>query len=151
MRPGPDGVSPFEAMFGVRPRSSHEPPEVEYVASNTALFREFEVAAMKATRASRIVAKASPPEANFKVEDMVLMRRGKNTKGAKLLRQDWSGPFMLKKVNHPRYILENENQRKSRKPIHVRRLRRYVQCEYGPQQGTSSWYRSHTEGPCGTN
>ena len=117
MRPGPDGVSPFEAMFGVRPRSSHEPPEVEYVASNAALFREFEVAAMKATRASRIVAKASPAEDNFKVGDMVLMRRGKNTKGAKLLRQDWSGPFMVKKVNHPRYILENENQRKSRKPI----------------------------------
>lgn len=74
LRPGADGVSPFEAMFGVRASSSHDPPEVEYVASEVTLIRQFEFAAMKPARSSRAVPMSSPPEANFKVRDLVLMR-----------------------------------------------------------------------------
>lgn len=84
----PDGISPFQAMFGVGPISAHEPPEMEYVKSDSALKREFEVSAMKAVGASQIVSKSSPLESNFKVGDIVLMQREESTSLAKLLRKD---------------------------------------------------------------
>lgn len=49
---GADSISPFEAVFGVHARYSDGPAEVKYVASDAALVHEFEVAAMKAARAS---------------------------------------------------------------------------------------------------
>ena len=146
-RPYPDGASPFEMVFGIKSRGSHEPPRVEEVGENVSLMREFELAAVKALRATRLIPVSSPSEPTFKVGDLVLVRRGKNTGGPKLLKHDWSGPFRVRKEDHPRYILEQEDNRRSRKPIHVRRLRLYTEREYGQQQGSVYWFRSHALEP----
>ncbi len=50
-----DGKSPFEILFGTRPRFSFEPPHYGSIASNSELIREFEVALVKSLRASRVV------------------------------------------------------------------------------------------------
>lgn len=60
-----DGISRFKAIFGVRPRYAHDPPDLEYVASDAAPIREFEVTAMKAARAPRAVPMSSSPEAKL--------------------------------------------------------------------------------------
>ena len=130
-------------MFGIRPRGRHEPPTTEEVGRNVTLMREFEVAATKAIRVARLVPASSPSEPTFKVGDLVLVRRGKSTKGPKLLKHDWSGPFKVRQEDHPRYILEQEGNRKSRKHIHVRRLRLYTAREYGTHQRAVGWFRDH--------
>lgn len=91
--------------------------------------------------------RAAPPVATFKVGDMVLVRRDENQEGLKLLVQDWSGLFKVRKVDHPRHILEEESKRKSRKPDHVR----YMQRDFVPEQCAVCCYRSHTEEPCGSH
>ena len=146
-RPGADGKSPFEILFGVKPRFTHEPPVDEPVAWGVGMVRDVEVASVKARRAERVVPAASAPAAPFKVGDFVLMRRGKAV-GPKLLRKDWSGPYQVEEEGHPTYILRRQGKR-SRVPVHVRRLRKYVQRGYGPEYGSSCWFRYHTEDPCG--
>ena len=146
-RPGADGMSPFEILFGVKPRLTHEPPVEERVAWGVGMIRDVEVASVKARRAERFVPVAVAPAAPFAVGDPVLMRRGKLV-GPKLLRKDWSGPYEVEEERHPTYILRRQGK-KSRKPVHVRRLRKYVQRGYGPEYGPSCWFRYHTEDPCG--
>ena len=53
--PGTDGKSPFEVLFGIKPRSAVEPPQLDLFAFNTNLSREFEIAISKSARVSRIV------------------------------------------------------------------------------------------------
>ena len=53
--PGTDGKSPFEVLFGIRPRFAVESPELEPIAFDANFAREFEVAIAKSLRASRIV------------------------------------------------------------------------------------------------
>ena len=60
-----------------------------------------------------------------KVGDRVLLRRDKQPEGSKFEARTLLGPFNVISVEHPRYVLENAPGRKSRKPVHFRRLRRY--------------------------
>ena len=140
-RPGHDGKSPFEVMFGVKPRFAGEVTIMERLASNRSMVRSYEVASVKAARAARIVPASSPSEPAFQIGDMVLMRRGK-VSGPKLLRKMWSGPFVIKSVSHPTYTLRSATDKVTRYPVHVRRLRRYVQREYGPSDAFGlCWFR----------
>ena len=43
-RPGTDGRSPFEILFGIRPRFAIEPLQLELIVFNTNFARKFEVA-----------------------------------------------------------------------------------------------------------
>ena len=54
-RPGIDGKSPFEILFGIRSSFAVEPAKLELVAFNTDLAREFETAIAKSARVSLIV------------------------------------------------------------------------------------------------
>ena len=47
-RPGADGMSPFEILFGVKPRFTHEPPVEDQVAWGVGMIRDLEVASVKA-------------------------------------------------------------------------------------------------------
>lgn len=40
-RPGADGKSQFQVMFGVKPKFAYEQPITDLVAQNAVLFREF--------------------------------------------------------------------------------------------------------------
>ena len=111
-RPGTDGKSPFEILFGIRPRFAVELPQLELVAFNTGFAREFEVAIAKSHRASRIV--QSAPEKwtrKFEVGETVLERRGRKEAGSKIESTNWFGPFIIKEVNHPRYKLRTDDRR----------------------------------------
>lgn len=147
-RPNACGISPFAVLFSVRPRFSTEPPPLDVHGRDVALMREFEVASMKAIRAARLIPVSSPSEPTFKVGDLVLLRRGKNITGPKLLKSDWSGLFTVKKEKHPQYLLEQDNGRQSRKPVHARRLRKYAARQYEFRQGTRFGLRSHAVYPC---
>ena len=84
-RPGTDGKSPFEILFGLGPRFALEPSQFDLVAFNIDLAREFEIFIMRSARASRIV--PSAPEKwtrKFEVGEKVLVRRGRKEAGSKI-------------------------------------------------------------------
>ena len=142
-RPGTDGKSPFEMLFGIRPRFAVEPPQLDLVAFNTDLAREFEVAIAKSARVSRIVPRVAEKWTNkFEVGQKVIVRRGRKERGSKVESTNWFGPFIVKEENHPRYQLRTDDRRKFRRPIHARRLKPYVERDYGPNAGTICWYRN---------
>ena len=58
-RSGTDGESTFEIQSGIRPRFAIGPPQLDLVAFNTDLAREFEVPVAKLARVSRIVPRAT--------------------------------------------------------------------------------------------
>ena len=51
-RPGTGRKSPFETFLGIRPRFAVDPPQLELVAFNTDLAREFEIAITRSARPS---------------------------------------------------------------------------------------------------
>ena len=96
------------------------------ILSSTKEAREFELAIALAARAERVVPRMVTEEQKFKTGDWVLLRRGNQPKGSKFEARMWLGPYKVRTVQHPHYELENEPGRRSRKPVHVRRLRLYV-------------------------
>ena len=60
-----------------------------------------------------------------------MLRKGNQPKGSKFEARMWLGPYKVRTVQHPRYELEDAPGRRSRKPVHVRRLRLYIQRERG--------------------
>ena len=124
-RPGPDGVAPFEILFGVKPRFAIEWSGAvpgEEVLDNA---RPFELALALINRAERLVPRPLQEEAHYQIGDRVLLRRGKQPEGSRFEARMWLGPFKLISDEHSLYVLENAPERKPRKPVHFRRLRRY--------------------------
>lgn len=107
-QPAADVVSPFELMFGAKPRFSAEPPIMNWIADNESWVREFEVAVMKVVAVSQLVLIYSPSEPIFKPGNLLM--RGRKKKVSKLLREIWSGPFAVRKENHSQYILRTRNK-----------------------------------------
>ncbi len=140
--PGTDGKTPLEVLFGIKPRFSIEIPQADYVASDSNLIRDLKVALAVSLRTSRIVpnTKAAWPR-TFEIGDLVLVRRGRRVPGSRITSASWYGPFIVKESEHPRYLLTTEDHRKFRRPIHIRRLRQYVQRDYGPDVGYCCWFR----------
>ena len=118
--PGPDGVPPFEILFGVKYRFAIESSSAipgEEVLANA---RPFELALALINRAERLLPRTLQKEAQYQIGDRVLLRRGKRPDGSKFEARTWLGPFNVISVEHPHYVLEIAQGRKSRKPVHFR-------------------------------
>ena len=84
-RPGTNGKSPFEILFGIRPRFTVEPLRLEVIAFNTTFAREFDVGIAKSVGASRIGPSAPEKWSNkFEVGKKVLVRRTRKKAGSKI-------------------------------------------------------------------
>ncbi len=112
-------------MFGVKHRfaieSSGAIPGQEVLPNA----RPVELALTLINRAESLAPCTLQKEALSQIDDRVLLRRGKQPEGSKLEARMWLGPFKVISAAHPRYVFENAPRRKSRKPVHSRRLRRY--------------------------
>ena len=124
-KPGTDGVTPFEILYGVKPRFSIEPSLCVPRAEVLSHARPSELAMALINRAERLVPRTVHRDRRYEIGDMVFLRRGSLPVGSKFQACMWLGPYKLISAHHPRYVLENTPGRKSRKPVHVRRLRRY--------------------------
>ena len=142
-RSGTDGESTFEIQSGIRPRFAIGPPQLDLVAFNTDLAREFEVAVAKFARVSRIVPRATERwTKKFDLGQKLTVRRGKKERDSKIESINRFGPLTVKEKNHPRYQLRTDGCRKFRRPTHARRLKTYVERDYGLNAGTICWHRN---------
>ncbi len=140
---GTDGKSPFEILFGNKPRFSFEAPHYGPIAANSEIIRWIEIALVKSLRASRVVPYTTSKWPNkFDVGDTVLLRRGRRKPGSKVLSPAWYGPFIVKADNPARYTLRTDDRRRFRSTVHARRLRPYVERQYGPEISMCCWFRN---------
>ena len=91
--------------------------------------REFELTITLAPCAERVVHQIVTEEQKFEMGDRVLLRRGNQLKGSKFKARMRPGLYKVRTGQHPRYELENAPGRRYQKPVHVRRLRLYMQRE----------------------
>ena len=126
-RSSTDGKSPFELLYGVKSRFSGE--NETSIPPSTDGARQLELGIALAARAERLVPQMVTEEQKFKIGDWVLSRRGNQPEGSKFEARMWLGPYKVRAVQHPRYELENAPGRRSRKPVHVRCIRLYMQRE----------------------
>ncbi|CDF33201.1 unnamed protein product [Chondrus crispus] len=125
-----NGVSPFELMYGIPPRmDSSAETGASLVVPSLDHHRRLELLTGSVPRAvrsgasveKRLVASSSH---FFEVGDKVLVARGTSFGGTKwpAFVSKFYGPCRILEVHHPRYVLESQHGRVSRKPIHARRL-----------------------------
>ena len=125
-----NGVSPFELMYGVPPRmDSNEKTGPSLVIPSFDNHRRLELLAGSVPRAvrsgasveKRLVVSSSHL---FEAGDKVLVARGTYFGGTKwpAFVSKFYGPCRVLQVLHPRYVLESQHGRVSRRPIHARRL-----------------------------
>ena len=135
-RPSNDGKTLFEVLFGIKPRFSIETLRADYVVSDSNMLRDLEIALSMSLRASRIVSKknAAWPR-TFEISDLVDERRGKRVPGSRITSTSWYGPLIIKESDRTSYMLRTEDREKFRRPVHARRLRQYVERDYGPDLG----------------
>ena len=65
-----DGLSPFEIMFGIQARSSHEPNINSSTISNTMVVHKAEIATALAMRAERVVRFSDPDARSIELESL---------------------------------------------------------------------------------
>ena len=113
-----DVKSPFEVLFEIRPRFAIDPPQLEFVALNTNLATEFEVAISNSARVSRVVPRTAQ-EWTKKVEvgHKVIFQRCRKERGSKIESTKWFIPSIFKEENHPRYQLLTDDRRKFRRSV----------------------------------
>ena len=118
--------SPFELLFGVKPRILENDMKIIPHIQDDA-FRPLESAQLAALRDKRKHDTGEPPKQKFALESLVLMARSreKDMKNRKLALR-WDGPYRVTSAKPPCYFLRDAHGRVSRKPIHERRLRSYV-------------------------
>ena len=124
-RPRTDGITPFEILFRVQPRFSIEPPVPTTGAEVLSHARCFELAMALINRAERLVPRTVHGDTRFQIGDMVFLRRGRLPEGSKFQARVRLRPYKVISAHHHRYVSENATGRKSRKPVHFRRLRQY--------------------------
>ncbi len=106
-------------MHIVKPRFSIEPfvsAAGDEVLSHD---RPFELAVELINCAKRLVPRTVHRETRYEIGDMVL------PVGSKFQARMWLGSYKVICAYHPRYGLENASGRKSRIPVHFRRLKQY--------------------------
>ena len=130
-KPGFDGNSPFEILYGIKPRTQPVPPMIDTLPHDASIIREFEMAMTIALRANRLVPMGSTKGKPFETGDLVLLPLGKDKGGPKISAKLWSGPYEILTAKHLAYVLRNFRGRRSRQPIYARRLRLYTQREVG--------------------
>ena len=71
------------------------------------------------------------PIDTFKVGDHLLFARAKALGALKMppFESKWLGPCKVMRASHPLYDLRLANGKKTRKPIHSRRLKKWVPCD----------------------
>ena len=125
-----NGVSPFELMYGVPPRmDSNEKTGASLVIPSFDHHRRLELLARSVPRAVRSGASLEKrlqvsSSHLFGAGDKVLVARGTSFGGTKwpAFVSTFNGPCRVLKVLLPRYVLESQHGRVSRRPIHARRL-----------------------------
>ena len=144
--------SSFEILFGIRPRFAFKPTQLDLVAFSHDLAREFEFAIAKSARVSRMIPRVAEKwTSKFKVGQNVIVQRGRKERGSKIESTNWHGPFFFKEENHTRYQLRTDNRRKFRRPTHAKRLKPYIERDYGPHAGSTCWYRNYAATSSETN
>ncbi len=111
-RPGPDGVAPFEILFGVKPRFAIESPGTspgEEILTNA---RPFEPTMALINRDDHLIPRIRQNETHYQI--------GKQPVGSKVRSRIWLGLFEVISVEHPRFGLETASGRNSQKPVHFR-------------------------------
>ncbi len=94
-RPRPDGVEPFQILFGVKPRFTIESAGTSPGEEVLANARPFELAMGLISRAERLVPRILQKEAHYQIGDMVLLRCGRQPEGSKSEARMWLGPFKV--------------------------------------------------------
>ena len=125
------GLSPFQLLYGVVPRMKYQPDSGDLAEGATEEQRSFELMALSAHRASRVVEKNTPRRVLtepklFEVGDVVLVARGQSpasTAKWPAFTTKYYGPCLVVHARHPRYTLKSPHGRYSRSDIHARRLR----------------------------
>ena len=141
--PGIDGESPFEILFRIRPRLSFKPPHYASIASKSDLIPGFAMALVKSLRASRAVPYTPTKWPNvYEVVKAVYVRSDRKKPRSKIQAPAWYGPFIVKAEDHPRYTLHIDDRRRFRPPVYTRRLRLYVERQYGPEIAMCCWSRN---------
>lgn len=132
-RPLTHGKSPFELLYGVRPRiTSAEAPST---ISGTAEGRAVDIIALSGVRTGLQLKEVEGRENStrcakeYKVGDSVLVAYGKALDSSvkwPAFKSRYFGPCRVIRARHPLYDLESTQGRHSRIPIHARRLRPYL-------------------------
>ena len=128
-RMGPH-LLPFHLLYGVPPRMTpFDSPAMSDDPQNPEE-REIETLAIQSARARRdqVARSDGPPIETFKDGDLVLVARAKALGALKMppFESKWFGPCKVMRASHPLYDLRLANGKKTRKPIHSRRLKKWV-------------------------
>ena len=119
-----DHPSPFYMLFGVEPRIL--PSDQRELVLDAPEVRALEIAEVSLVRDRRMRGQGILPVQRYWVGDLVLLARtwNKERKDKKLALR-WEGPYEVKDVTPPTYMLRTRLGRRTRTPIHERRLRLY--------------------------
>ena len=123
--------SPYELMYGVPPRMTPFDSQPLAEEPQDAAQREIELLAIQSARAHRehTPRPESQPAEAFKVGEKVLVAKAKALGALKMppFESKWYGPCIVETAKHPLYHLTSPNGKRSRKAIHARRLKRYIE------------------------
>ena len=123
-------LSSFHLLYGVRPRmTTFDSPAMSDDPQNPK-DREIETLTIQSTRARRdqLARSEGPPIDTFNVGDVVIVARAKVLRALKMtpFESEWFGPCKVMGASHPLYDLLLATGKKTRKPIHSRRLKKWV-------------------------
>lgn len=145
MRKSRDGKLPLQIVYGVKPRFENEKIFGIISEDMVRTARMFELALAFNYRAEHQVPRNSlGSKSRCNIQDKVLLRRGNKPTGLNIESRMWLGPYAVIEENHFHYKPENPPVRYSRKPIHVHRLRLYMQrIIYEGQREIADRYQAH--------
>lgn len=121
-------ISPYEVMFGSPPRLLNRTESLVDVGDDSAV-RHVKLATVNTIRAQHVIPRTNSSSlACFAVGDQVLMAQGESfsSKGWPAFTSRFMGPYTIKSVNHPYYVLISSSTKMTCKGIHARRLRLFA-------------------------
>ena len=121
--------SPFQLLYGTPPRMTPFDSQPMLVDPHDTGSREVENLAIQSARARRdqISRSIEAPTHTFSEGEQVLVAKAKSLGPLKMppFESRWFGPCSVVTANHPLYELRMADGKKTRKPIHARRLKRW--------------------------
>ncbi len=125
LRYGRDRLVLFETLYRVKPRFSIEPSGVGHGEKFLVNARPFERATALINRAVHLLPCTPHDEVRYQVSELVLLSPDKQSEGRKFQARMCLGSFKVISVEYLHYVLGNAPGKKSRKHVHLRRLRQY--------------------------
>lgn len=124
------GLSPYQLLYGVKPRMPFEMNVDNFVSQSSTTGRSAEILALQNARANAIYKKRSPQVdptrvRTFSVGDKVLVARGQALSSSikwPSFTSKYYGPCQIVSAHHPRYTLVSRHNRYTRQGIHARRI-----------------------------